>query len=179
MHPLLISTMSGFVATAAMGLVFYCFAWQGFQHGEMLRAVGSQVSSQQKTYPGIGLALYAFGGLLMAVPYYYALNFLAFDTIITNIGFAGLLGTIQGWTFSYFVASKLPTSHLARYRGKYFLPIVFAQCGGHIAYGLSIGVLIGTYFLHGTIWMLRISAILLAAFGIIAFAIRGKSEYRY
>ncbi|HYX35461.1 MAG TPA: hypothetical protein VE954_20390 [Oligoflexus sp.] len=173
----LVTVLGALIATLVMASVMYAMIWDGFEHGDMIRLLGSDITQQPRRYFVMGMFLYLGTGLALSWLYYKALNVLKFDSVIISAGLGGFMGFVQGFVLMYFYILELGSRHPNEQFKTHWLPLSFAHWFGHMVFGMALGSIIASYLIYGPRGFL-ISALvnILIAGGVGFFA--KKSEIR-
>ena len=147
---IIVTVTGAVIATLVMAAVMYALVWDGFEHGDMIRLLGQDITQQPKRYFSMGMLLYLGTGLLLCGLYYKALSFFQFDSVTISAGFGGFMGFTQGFILMNFYIVELGSRHPNDQYKNYWLPLAFAHWFGHILFGAALGSMISAFLIDGT-----------------------------
>ncbi|WP_141731982.1 hypothetical protein [Oligoflexus tunisiensis] len=137
------------IATLVMAAVMYTLVWDGFRHGDMIRLLGTDVTTDPKKFFTMGMIMYFVSGMLLSWFYYKALSFLNFDSVTISSGIGGFMGFVQGFVMINFYVTALGSRHPSESYNRNWLPLSLAHWFGHILFGVSLGSIISAFLIHG------------------------------
>lgn len=141
--------IGGLLATLFWITIMFVFIWKGFHHGDMISVIGSDITNKPALYFSRGLLLYVLSGILLSPIYYFILSWLAFASVISNMGFGAFMGFSQGFLFMHLFVEEPAQHHPSSLLEKFLIPIAVVHWIGHMAYGLALGALLSSYLNHG------------------------------
>lgn len=144
-----ITLLGAFVGTIVMASLMYALVWEGFGHGDVIRALGSEATDKPRRFFNVGLILYLSSGIWLSGLYYYAFKFFHFDSVIIALFLGAGMGFIQGFLFMHFYVAEVGLHHPFAQFSTHWLPLAFAHWVCHLLFGVSIGSMLATYMIHG------------------------------
>jgi hypothetical protein len=172
----LVTITGAIIATMLMASLMYALVWDGFQHGDTIRLVGTDTTKQPARFLSAGMITYLATGLVLCWLYYLALSFLNLESFIVSAGIGGAIGFVTGFAMMYWsVYEFFAIEQTDQKYSKYWIPTAFAHWFGHTVFGFSLGTMISAFLHYGMDGFL-ISALvnLLATGGVLVFARKGQ-----
>ena len=127
---------AGLLGTAVMTLLLMMPHWLGFPRVDLIRAVGSYVTSNRETAFWPGMALNFLIGIICGYLYYWAFRF-------TGIPLTPLFGALAGVAHGVLAMLTAVIAILEHHPDKRYQQrgpmTAFAQLLGHIVYGVVVG----------------------------------------
>ncbi len=149
MEATFITLMGALVATLVMASLMYALVWEGFGHGDAIRALGREATDKPRRYFSAGLILYLSSGIWLSAVYFLAFRFFNFDSVIVALFLAAGMGFVQGFLFMHFYVAEVGLHHPFAQFSDHWLPLPFAHWLCHLLFGVSIGSMLASYLIHG------------------------------
>lgn len=157
--------------TVAAGIVGTCYM-TGLQwgverlrlvKGNMTQAVGTFVIPERLYTPLVALALHLVAGTLFAFFYGYVFDFVKPYEVRDFMQLGGLIGFVHGFFVSYFMMMGFSDLQWGGTVHKFGFPAAVLNIGGHLLYGITVGVGFGVAALSGTVVWYMVYGLLGAA----------------
>jgi hypothetical protein len=145
MEALVDMTIIGIVATASMSCFLWLISGLTNTHCDMVRAVGSIYTHDEKNSLVPGLIMQFTAGLLMTYIYGIFLEHLDLKASYEYAILGMLMGFIHGLIVSLVLAKLLGEHHPVEVYQTVTKRTVYAHLFAHIVFGLVIGTMYGTF----------------------------------
>ncbi|HET9236652.1 MAG TPA: hypothetical protein VFO10_05355 [Oligoflexus sp.] len=168
----IVTVLGAVIATLLMASLMYALIWDGFQHGDVIRLIGTDITNKPKRFFSAGMIIYLTTGLALCWLYYMTIQFLNIQTFLVSAGVGGAIGFVTGFAMMYwFIYEVFAIQEVNQQYAKYWIPTAIAHWFGHMAFGFSLGTMISAFVLYGmnSFW-LAAALNLVAAGGIMLFA---------
>jgi hypothetical protein len=140
---LLSALLAGLAGTLAMAVVMSAITKTGLANADMVRAIGSIVTRSLDRALLVGGALYTAGGVVFALLYAVALSLFPVTGFWPTFGASTVLGFAHGFVMSFVLVAVVAENHpLEQFRDSGFR-VALAHVLGHVAYGASVGAVLG------------------------------------
>lgn len=145
---IIISIVSGIIATAGMTLFMNYISKTGFANANMVRAIGTIFTKNLDEGYNLGLTLHFIAGILIAFVYISLISLYGPTNIYGYAGFGTLIGLFHGFAFSFILIIAVAEHHpLEKFKQAGF-EVALAHLAGHVVYGLIIGIVTGIFNLN-------------------------------
>jgi len=135
--------LAGIAGTSGMTLFMYLITRSGLSNADMVRAIGSKLTQSLQSAFAVGIILHFVSGIIFAMLYTLAFNFLGLHGVMPLLG-AGLgFGFLHGFVLSFILVTTVAEHHpLPEFRDA-GLGVAVAHLVGHVVYGALVGMIIG------------------------------------
>ncbi len=176
METLTLILTSGFVATIFLISIMFTFTWEGFQHGEMISTLASDVTRNKRQFFPRGLLLYAIIGMALSPIYYWVISLLNFESMVINLALGVFYGFSQGYVLTLIFVEGAILYHPIPVLNRFWIPIAGAHWAGHIAYGLALTAMYASYRIYGVERFLWTGALIMIASVVISYVVKRSTS---
>ncbi len=148
MTTFLLTAVAGFIATGVMSGVLFLIQWRGLANADMINAVGSLITRDEKNALAPGLLIHFASGILFAFIYVGAWSMWGFDSLKIYTLFGFLTGAAHGLVVSFILVALVAEHHPIEKFQSAGLGVAAAHWVGHVVYGLVVGGIAGMYALR-------------------------------
>lgn len=140
---ILVIIISGLVATGIMCLFLEIITKSKIANADMIRAIGSLFTKKIENSFKPGLFVQFSFGIFFSFIYFAVLGFFVPSTLLYGMTVGFVMGFFHGMVVSMALVVSVAENHpLEKFREAGF-EIAAAHVGGHIIYGLTVGIIYG------------------------------------
>lgn len=140
---ILMSLVSGLIATTGMTLLLNAITKSGIANADMVRAVGSLFTKSLDNAAKTGIVIHYSVGLIFGFAYTFAIQLFEVQGFLSNVGSGILIGFIHGAVVGFMLVTTVAEHHpLKEFRQAGF-SVAAAHWAAHLFYGLLIGIVLG------------------------------------
>ncbi len=132
----------GVIGTSAMSFVMWFITKQGIANADMMRAIGSILTDEDSAF-STGLTVHYIVGILLAFIYLLIISLFQPQSLWAYTGLGAMIGLFHGVAFAFLLVVVVAEHHPKESFRNAGLEVALAHLGGHIVYGLVVGLVAG------------------------------------
>jgi len=141
MDAIVLTIVTGLVATAAMSALLYLIHWRGFANADMIRAIGSIVTRNETNALWPGMLVHFGSGVIFAFLYVGFWSTLPVSALKYVVGLGALMGVAHGLVVSFMLVILVAEHHpIVRFQ-QAGMGVAISHLLAHVVYGLVIGLM--------------------------------------
>lgn len=140
---LLMSVVSGLVATTGMTLLLTAITKSGIANADMVHAVGSLFTKSLDNAAKVGMVIHITTGLIFALLYTFVIESFEVQGFLSNVGAGVLIGFIHGAVVGFLLVAAVAEHHPLKEFQKAGFSVAAAHWAAHLFYGFLIGLVLG------------------------------------
>ena len=134
----------GVIGTSAMSFVMWFITKQGIANADMMRAIGSILTDEDSAF-STGLTVHYIVGILLAFIYLLIISLFQPQSLWAYTGLGAMIGLFHGVAFAFLLVVVVAEHHPKESFRNAGLEVALAHLGGHIVYGLFVGLIAGLF----------------------------------
>ena len=132
----------GVAGTSAMSFVMWFITKEGIANADMIRAIGSMFTDENSSF-STGLTVHYVVGIVLSFIYLLLISLFDPQTLWAYTGVGGMIGLFHGVAFAFLLVVVVAEHHPRESFREAGLEVALAHLGGHIVYGLVVGLAAG------------------------------------
>lgn len=132
----------GVVGTSAMSFVMWFITKEGIANADMMRAIGSIFTDEDSAF-STGLTVHYIVGIVLAFIYLLIISLFQPQSLWAYTGLGAMIGLFHGVAFAFLLVVVVAEHHPKESFRNAGLEVALAHLGGHIVYGLFVGLVAG------------------------------------
>ena len=134
----------GIVGTSAMSFAMWFITKEGLANADMIRAIGSILSDDESSF-STGLILHYITGIILAFVYLLIISLFQPQSLWAYTGVGAMIGLFHGVAFAFLLVVVVAEHHPKESFRNAGLEVALAHLGGHVIYGLFVGLVAGVF----------------------------------
>ena len=134
----------GVIGTSAMSFVMWFVTKEGIANADMMRAIGSILTDDESAF-STGLTVHYIVGIILAFVYLLIISLFQPESLWAYTGLGGMIGLFHGVAFAFLLVVIVAEHHPKESFRDVGLEVALAHLGGHIVYGLFVGLVAGLF----------------------------------
>jgi len=134
----------GIAGTSAMSFVMWFITKEGIANADMIRAIGSMFTDEESSF-STGLIVHYVAGIVLAFIYLLLISLFQPQSLWAYTGIGGMIGLFHGVAFAFILVVVVAEHHPKESFRNTGLEVALAHLGGHIIYGLIVGLVAGVF----------------------------------
>lgn len=134
----------GVLGTSAMSFVMWFITKEGIANADMIRAIGSIVTDESSSF-STGLTIHYIVGIVIAFVYLVLISLFQPQSLWAYTGTGAMIGLFHGVAFAFILVVVVAEHHPKENFRQAGLEVALAHLGGHIVYGLVVGIVAGIF----------------------------------
>lgn len=134
----------GVIGTSAMSFVMWFVTKEGIANADMMRAIGSILTDDESAF-STGLTVHYIVGIILAFVYLLIISLFQPQSLWAYTGLGGMIGLFHGVAFAFLLVVIVAEHHPKESFRNAGLEVALAHLGGHIVYGLFVGLVAGLF----------------------------------
>ena len=134
----------GIAGTSAMSFVMWFITKEGIANADMLRAIGS-IFTDDKSAFSTGLSIHYIFGIVLAFVYLLIISLFQPQSLWAYTGLGAMIGLFHGVAFAFLLVVVVAEHHPKESFREAGLEVALAHLGGHVVYGLVVGLVAGVF----------------------------------
>ena len=134
----------GIAGTSAMSFVMWFITKEGIANADMLRAIGS-IFTDDKSAFSTGLSIHYIFGIVIAFVYLLIISLFQPQSLWAYTGLGAMIGLFHGVAFAFLLVVVVAEHHPKESFREAGLEVALAHLGGHVVYGLVVGLVAGVF----------------------------------
>lgn len=134
----------GVIGTSAMSFVMWFVTKEGIANADMMRAIGSILTDDESAF-STGLTVHYIVGIILAFVYLLIISLFQPQSLWAYTGLGGMIGLFHGVAFAFLLVVIVAEHHPKESFRDAGLEVALAHLGGHIVYGLFVGLVAGLF----------------------------------
>ena len=134
----------GVLGTSAMSFVMWFITKEGIANADMIRAIGSIVTDEGSSF-STGLTIHYIVGIVIAFIYLVLISLFEPQNLWAYAGAGLMIGLFHGVAFAFLLVVVVAEHHPKESFRNAGLEVALAHLGGHVVYGLVVGLVAGIF----------------------------------
>ena len=134
----------GIAGTSAMSFVMWFITKEGIANADMMRAIGSILTDEESAF-STGLTVHYIVGIVLAFVYLLIISLFQPQSLWAYTGLGAMIGLFHGVAFAFLLVVIVAEHHPKESFREAGLEVALAHLGGHIVYGLVVGLVAGVF----------------------------------
>jgi len=134
----------GIIGTSAMSFVMWFVTKERLANADMIRAIGSILADEESSF-STGLIAHYIAGIILAFVYLLIISLFQPQSLWAYTGLGAMIGLFHGVAFAFLLVVIVAEHHPKESFRNAGLEVALAHLGGHIIYGLVVGLVAGIF----------------------------------
>jgi len=136
--------LCGILGTSAMSFVMWFITKEGIANADMIRAIGSVITDDNSAF-STGLIIHYIVGIIVAFVYLLFISLFQPQSLWAYTGIGAMIGLFHGVAFAFLLVVVIAEHHPKESYRNAGLEVALAHLGGHVVYGLVVGLVAGIF----------------------------------